>query len=168
MLFTEHLASIRTVLTCILPAIEQFGAITSTLQTTACPNGTGRGGGNRPQHPQRRETGRALLICQDDDNVPTELWNKCARGILASRRLLVLVVLGVRPSFSGSDRVPQPIMPLDLPVKVRSWELTVYPRSYIRRWPRVTWVGASSNVNVQERRASQLAGRNMSTNLSSE
>ncbi len=34
----------------------------------------------------------------------------------------------------GSDRVPQPIMPLDLPVKVRSWELTVYPRSYIRRW----------------------------------
>ena len=32
----------------------------------------------------------------------------------------------------------QPIMPLDLPVKVRSWELTVYPRSYIRRWPGVT------------------------------
>ena len=27
----------------------------------------------------------------------------------------------------------QPIMPLDLPVKVRSWELTVYPRSHIRR-----------------------------------
>src|SRR5271166_6930339 len=24
-------------------------------------------------------------------------------------------------------------MPLDLPVKVRSWELTVYPRSHIRR-----------------------------------
>ena len=32
----------------------------------------------------------------------------------------------------------QPIMPLDLPVKVRSWELTVYPRSYIRRWLGVT------------------------------
>ncbi len=29
--------------------------------------------------------------------------------------------------------VLQPIMPLDLPVKVRSWELTVYPRSHIRR-----------------------------------
>src|SRR5271166_5134445 len=60
MLFTGHLASIRTVLTCILPAIQQFGAITSTLQTTSCPNGTGRGGGNPPQHPQRRETARAL------------------------------------------------------------------------------------------------------------
>jgi hypothetical protein len=32
------------------------------------------------------------------------------------------------------DPVLQPIMPLDLPVKVRSWELTVYPRSHIRRW----------------------------------
>ena len=32
----------------------------------------------------------------------------------------------------------QPIMPLDLPVKVRSWELTVYPRSHIRRWLGVT------------------------------
>src|SRR5271166_3307844 len=29
--------------------------------------------------------------------------------------------------------VLQPIMPLDLPVKVRPWELTVYPRSHIRR-----------------------------------
>ena len=34
--------------------------------------------------------------------------------------------------------VLQPIMPLDLPVKVRSWELTVCPRSYIRRWLGVT------------------------------
>ena len=33
----------------------------------------------------------------------------------------------------GRDGVLQPIMPLDLPVKVRSWELTVYPRSHIRR-----------------------------------
>jgi hypothetical protein len=32
------------------------------------------------------------------------------------------------------ELIPQPIMPLDLPVKVRSWELTVYPRSHIRRW----------------------------------
>ncbi len=39
---------------------------------------------------------------------------------------------------AGSDRVLQPIMPLDLPVKVRSWELTVYPRSDIRRWLGVT------------------------------
>jgi len=35
--------------------------------------------------------------------------------------------------FAGSGPVLQPIMPLDLPVKVRSWELTVYPRSHIRR-----------------------------------
>ncbi len=34
----------------------------------------------------------------------------------------------------GLPDVLQPIMPLDLPVKVRSWELTVYPRSHIRRW----------------------------------
>jgi hypothetical protein len=33
----------------------------------------------------------------------------------------------------GSAQVLQPIKPLDLPVKVRSSELTVYPRSYIRR-----------------------------------
>src|SRR5208282_6336036 len=32
----------------------------------------------------------------------------------------------------------QPIMPLDLLAKVRSWELTVYPRSHIRRWFGVT------------------------------
>jgi hypothetical protein len=34
---------------------------------------------------------------------------------------------------TGTQLVLQPIMPLDLPVKVRSWELTVYPRSHIRR-----------------------------------
>ena len=33
----------------------------------------------------------------------------------------------------GNSGVLQPIMPLDLPVKVRPWELTVYPRSHIRR-----------------------------------
>ena len=38
------------------------------------------------------------------------------------------------PSVSGEPLgVLQPIMPLDLPVKVRPWELTVYPRSHIRR-----------------------------------
>ena len=36
------------------------------------------------------------------------------------------VIQGVRPSL-------QPIMPLDLPVKVRSWELAVYLRIHIRR-----------------------------------
>ena len=41
-------------------------------------------------------------------------------------------LISQEPPF-GSDRVLQPIMPLDLPVKVRSWELTVYPRSHIRR-----------------------------------
>ena len=70
--------------------------------------------------------------------------------------------LGTEIRNKGSGVVLQPIMPLDLPVKVRSWELTVYPRSHIRRWFRVTWIRASSNVNVLERRASQLAGRNMS------
>jgi len=34
--------------------------------------------------------------------------------------------------FAGSESLLQPIMPLDLPVKVRSWGLTVYPRSHIR------------------------------------
>ena len=34
---------------------------------------------------------------------------------------------------SGKSGVLQPIIPLDLPVKVRPWELTVYPRSHIRR-----------------------------------
>jgi hypothetical protein len=33
----------------------------------------------------------------------------------------------------GKSGVLQPIMPLDSPVKVRPWELTVYPRSHIRR-----------------------------------
>ena len=33
----------------------------------------------------------------------------------------------------GNSGVLQPIMPLDLPVRVRPWELTVYPRSHIRR-----------------------------------
>ena len=37
------------------------------------------------------------------------------------------------PGKSRKSGVLQPIMPLDLPVKVRPWELTVYPRSHIRR-----------------------------------
>jgi hypothetical protein len=37
------------------------------------------------------------------------------------------------PVSAGNSGVLQPIIPLDLPVKVRPWELTVYPRSHIRR-----------------------------------
>ena len=47
----------------------------------------------------------------------------------------IVTHLGTR---KGTGVVLQPIMPLDSPVKVRSWELTVYPRSYIRRWLGVT------------------------------
>ncbi len=39
----------------------------------------------------------------------------------------------VSGQFGGQFGVLQPIMPLDSPVKVRPWELTVYPRSHIRR-----------------------------------
>ena len=42
-------------------------------------------------------------------------------------------VLDIHGVSLGSDLLLQPIMPLDLPVKVRPWELTVYPRSHIRR-----------------------------------
>ena len=38
-----------------------------------------------------------------------------------------------RKFLGGKSGVLQPIMPLDSPVKVRPWELTVYPRSHIRR-----------------------------------
>ena len=65
------------------------------------------------------------------------------------------LVEGVGPQFS------QLVMLWNLPVKVRSWELAVYPRSHIRRWFGVTRPATSSNVKVLERRASQLAGRNM-------
>ena len=46
------------------------------------------------------------------------------------------LVFGFRSAGNGAVAlrgVLQPIMPLDLPVKVRPWELTVYPRSHIRR-----------------------------------
>ena len=51
----------------------------------------------------------------------------------------------------GSDLNVQPIMLLDLPVKVRSWEMTVYPRSHIRRWFGVTRPAQARIVNVLER-----------------
>ena len=62
----------------------------------------------------------------------------------------------------ASDLGPQPIMPLDLPVKVRSWEIDGLPTSSYSTLVRGDPAGASSNVNVLERRAGQLAGRNMS------
>jgi len=40
---------------------------------------------------------------------------------------------GTESIAPGKSGVLQPIMPLDSPVKVRPWELTVYPRSHIRR-----------------------------------
>ena len=48
---------------------------------------------------------------------------------------LLLAAHGVPPGgkSGGKSGVLQPIMPLDSPVKVRPWELTVYPRSHIRR-----------------------------------
>ena len=52
---------------------------------------------------------------------------------IAEGRRVQAVASHMRCEALGSDRFLQPIMPLDLPVKVRPWELTVYPRSYIRR-----------------------------------
>jgi autotransporter-associated beta strand protein len=46
---------------------------------------------------------------------------------------------GASVNFVGINGALQPIMPLDLPVRVRPWELTVYPRSHIRRRLRATW-----------------------------
>ena len=57
------------------------------------------------------------------------------RGNLSRRRGEIRCRGGnpVSVHHSGKSGVLQPIMPLDLPVKVRPWELTVYPRSHIRR-----------------------------------
>ena len=49
------------------------------------------------------------------------------------RRLLAELPDDETAVFQDEVDVLQPIMPLDLPVKVRPWELTVYPRSHIRR-----------------------------------
>ncbi len=70
------------------------------------------------------------------------LWMKTREPVKATFSVKGIVAL---PAVSNSERgyhvfsdvgtklELQPIMPLDLPVKVRSWELTVYPRSHIRR-----------------------------------
>ena len=64
---------------------------------------------------------------------------KAARGERRDGEIPVVQLVSVLFfKCRGSDPVPQPIMPLDLPVKVRPWELTVYPRSHIRRWFGVT------------------------------
>ena len=38
-------------------------------------------------------------------------------------------MVNFRADYLGSVHIVQPIRPLDLPVKVRSWELAVYPRT---------------------------------------
>jgi hypothetical protein len=45
---------------------------------------------------------------------------------------IVEIRAGTEMKPTESIFVPQPIVPLDLSVKVRSWELTFYPQSYIR------------------------------------
>ena len=68
--------------------------------------------------------GHVAGLAERPQNVAAENLVHVGLGITAAQQLL---------RWLGSDRVLQPIMPLDLPVKVRSWELTVYPRSHIRR-----------------------------------
>ena len=67
--------------------------------------------------------------------VPASALGRGGAVAPSERIVLGAIGIGARGEF---DLGLQPIMPLDLPVKVRSWELTVYPRSYIRRWPGVT------------------------------
>ena len=125
----------------------------------------------RPNGARSRLCGLSLQVCHRTRRFLRK--NQTVLSPLAAAQPLTVLSWPEALNASGSRQclpdghtaampVLQPIMPLDLPVKVRSWELTVYPRSYIRRRSRVTWVGVSSNVNVLERRASQLAGRNMS------
>ena len=73
----------------------------------------------------------------DDREVGTRPSFHHVRARLRPRRVAALRH-AIRPvpescDNSGQFGVLQPIMPLDLPVKVRPWELTVYPRSHIRR-----------------------------------
>ena len=67
-------------------------------------------------HVMARGNGRQDIVADDADR----------------ERLVACLERAVRRS-GGKFGVLQPIMPLDLPVKVRPWELTVYPRSHIRR-----------------------------------
>ncbi len=53
--------------------------------------------------------------------------------LVFGRSAIYRTVAKSRSGSLGLRGVLQPIMPLDLPVKVRPWELTVYPRSHIRR-----------------------------------
>jgi len=62
--------------------------------------------------------GQCLLASPSADET-VKIWD-CATG----KELFAL---------KGHHGVLQPIMPLDLPVRVRPWKLTVYPRSHIRR-----------------------------------
>src|SRR5271157_1677994 len=58
------------------------------------------------------------------------LFGSSTRAVTRGRSLPSILIHPRSPplGFAGSEPVLQPIMPLDLPVKVRSWELTVYPR----------------------------------------
>ena len=86
------------------------------------------------------------LIRDQEDEQKVELYDSLNYGMSDKFTTTCMAVIGIYPACGwwkygvgtpvggmGSDRVLQPIMPLDLPVKVRSWELTVYPRSHIRR-----------------------------------
>ena len=58
---------------------------------------------------------------------------RCQFIILEIRCQFIILARKDEPTPVGKSGVLQPIMPLDSPVKVRPWELTVYPRSHIRR-----------------------------------
>ena len=78
------------------------------------------------------ETARALDLAIRD--LKRENWTGSVAPVT-----FVVCLMGAGKSFAPSrgrvsDFVLQPIMLFDLPVKVRSWELAVYPRSHIRRW----------------------------------
>ena len=85
---------------------------------------------------------KTMVFCWDSDDTERR-WKKTCDTLYAedAMRIQSLVEHGTPPRVGidvQSRRPPkhgvlQPIMPLDLPVKVRPWELTVYPRSHIRR-----------------------------------
>ena len=78
-----------------------------------------------------------IRLVNDGTDYESIAWGEVGHEIYGTN-FCADATLGSDRATLGSDRVLQPIMPLDLPVKVRSWELTVYPRSYIRRWLGVT------------------------------
>src|SRR5271166_2085241 len=72
------------------------------------------------------------LLCRALPQLLREPQERLQRSLEAQSTWYPVVLLGRprhqrpdhvvrRQGLAGSDRVPQPIMPLDLPVKVRSW-----------------------------------------------